>query len=139
MSVMEEAKVFVNQTWTYRGGVGQLSWVLHRVTGLGIFTFLLLHIFDIFLVGFDPVIFDTLAVIYHHPVMRIGHIFLFFCVLFHAVNGMRVIILDFFPVLWQQQKQSATIAGVIIGLIFVISTGLILYDTLFGSHGILAH
>ncbi len=137
MSVMEDAKIFVNQTWTYKGGVGQLSWVLHRVTGLGIFAFLLLHIIDIFLVGFDPSIFNTLAVIYHNPVMRVGHIFLFFCVLFHAVNGGRIIILDFFPVLWRHQKQSVMVAAVVFAALFIPSTLYIIYDILLGSHGIL--
>ncbi len=136
MSVVENARVFIDQTWTYRGGLGQLSWVLHRVTGIGIFSFLMLHIVDIFLIGFDPVVFDTLAVIYHHPIMRAGHIFLFFCVLFHAVNGMRVVILDLFPVLWRYQKQSVIWSTVVFGLLFIPSTLLIIYDTLFGLHGI---
>lgn len=137
MSVMEDARVFVNRTWTYKGGVGQLSWVLHRVTGLGIFAFLLLHIIDIFLVGFDPTVFNTLAVIYHNPIMRIGHIFLFFCVLFHAVNGARIIILDFFPVLWRHQKQSVMWAAIVFAILFIPSTLFIIYDVLLGSHGIL--
>ena len=136
MSVLQDAKLFVEQTWTYRGGLGQLSWVLHRVTGIGIFAFLLLHIFDIFLVGFDPLYFDTLAILYHHPLMRIGHIFLFFSVLFHAVNGMRIIVLDFVPSLWKYQKESVVFAAIAFGILFIPSTILILYDTLFGSHGI---
>ena len=32
---------------TYRGREGQIAWMLHRVTGVGIFLFLALHILDL--------------------------------------------------------------------------------------------
>lgn len=38
----------------YRGKVGMWSWVLHRVTGVGIFFFLLVHILDTALVRVSP-------------------------------------------------------------------------------------
>ena len=31
---------------TYRGREGQIAWMLHRLTGLGVFFFLALHIID---------------------------------------------------------------------------------------------
>ena len=39
---------------TYRGGVGQLSFILHRVTGLGILLFLVIHVVDTSTVFFFP-------------------------------------------------------------------------------------
>jgi succinate dehydrogenase / fumarate reductase cytochrome b subunit len=116
-------------TRTYKGGVGQISWILHRLAGLGIFAFLALHIFDIFLVGFDPYYFETLAVLYHHPVMRFGHIGLFFCVLFHAINGIRIIVLDFVPELWESQKASVTFAWAVFAVLFLASSSFIIWDT----------
>jgi len=38
---------------TYRGGPGHWSWVLHRLTGVGVFLFLLIHIVDISIIGWD--------------------------------------------------------------------------------------
>ncbi len=129
MSVISNATAYITQTWRYKGREGQWAWILHRVTGIGIFVFLALHIFDIFLIGFGPEPFNTLAVIYHLPLARIGHIFLFFCVLFHAVNGVRIIIMDFWPRLWQYQRQSVWWAVAVFLVIFLPSTAWILYDT----------
>ena len=128
MSVMSNAVSFVSQTLRYKGREGHWAWILHRAAGIGVFVFLALHIFDIFLVGFGPEPFNTLAIIYHHPLARIGHIFLFFGVLFHAINGVRITILDFWPQLWKYQRQSVWIVAVIFLVLFIPSTIVILVD-----------
>lgn len=101
---------------------------IHRASGVGVFAFLALHIINIWLVGFGPEPFNTLAVLYRHPAARILHVFLFFGVLFHAVNGLRLIILDFWPGLWRFRRGSVWAAAVIFLLIFVPSALLILMD-----------
>jgi succinate dehydrogenase / fumarate reductase cytochrome b subunit len=106
----------------YRGKEGQWSWILHRLTGLGIFLFLALHIFDIYLILLGPEPFNTLSTIYHHPVARIGHIFLFFSLLWHAFNGARITMLDFMPHLWKYQRQAVQIQVVVFLAVFVPST-----------------
>ncbi|HYN87415.1 MAG TPA: succinate dehydrogenase, cytochrome b556 subunit [Ardenticatenaceae bacterium] len=107
----------------YRGREGQWSWILHRVTGLGIFLFLVLHIFDIYLMGFGPQgPFNSLLFIYHQPWARIMHIFLFFGVLFHAINGIRITIFDFWPRLWRYQRSAVWLQVVVFLAIFVPST-----------------
>lgn len=107
----------------YRGREGQWSWILHRVTGLGIFLFLVLHIFDIYLMGFGPQgPFNSLLFIYHQPWARIMHIFLFFGVLFHAINGIRITIFDFWPRLWRYQRSAVWLQVVVFLGIFVPST-----------------
>lgn len=106
----------------YRGREGQWSWILHRLTGLGIFLFLALHIFDIYLILLGPEPFNTLSTIYHHPVARIGHIFLFFSLLWHAFNGARITLLDFMPHLWKYQRQAVQVQVVVFLAVFVPST-----------------
>ena len=101
---------------------------IHRVSGVGLFAFLALHIINIWLVGFGPEPFNTLAIFYRHPAARILHVFLFFGVLFHAVNGLRLIILDFWPGLWRFRRGSVWAAAVIFLLTFVPSALLILMD-----------
>jgi len=125
---MSNAVSFVSQTLRYKGGEGHWAWILHRASGIGVFVFLALHIFDIFLVGFGPQVFNSLAVIYHHPLLRIGHIFLFFGVLFHAVNGIRIVIMDFWPRLWKYQRQSVWLVAVIFLAIFIPAAVAIVVD-----------
>ena len=112
----------------------QIAWILHRVTGVGMFIFLVLHILHISLIGFGPEPFNTVTAFLNQPLARILHIFLFFSVLFHAVNGIRVIILDFWPALWQYRRQSVNIATAVFLLIFIPSALLILMDAFLPSN-----
>ena len=118
----------IKQGIQYRGREGQWSWILHRLTGLGVFFFLALHIFDIYLILMGPEPFNSLATIYHHPVARVGHIFLFFSVLWHAFNGARITLLDFMPHLWKYQRQAVWIQVVVFLAVFLPSTLAITYS-----------
>lgn len=83
----------------YRGGIGQWAWAIHRAAGLGILAFLLVHIFDIFLVNFGPTLFNELLFLYKGTAARALEVLLLFGLLYHALNGFRLILSDFFPVL----------------------------------------
>jgi succinate dehydrogenase cytochrome b556 subunit len=80
----------------YRGGIGQWAWAVNRVAGVGVLLFLALHIFDIFLVAF-PALFEELLIIYKGPIPRVLEVFLVFGLLYHGVNGLRLILMDFKP------------------------------------------
>lgn len=82
----------------YRGGAGQWAWAIHRAAGLGVLAFLLLHIFDIFLAAFGPQLFNDLLFLYKGWLSRILEILLLFGLLYHALNGLRIILMDFFPI-----------------------------------------
>ncbi|MEN8162189.1 MAG: succinate dehydrogenase, cytochrome b556 subunit [Myxococcota bacterium] len=94
---------------SYRGGSGYLLWALHRVTGLGLLLFLALHIVDIFLLSFGPAAFEHLLVLYTSPPGRLMEIFLLFGVLFHAVNGLRIIVQDLFTKSWERRRHDRLI------------------------------
>lgn len=81
----------------YRGGVGQWAWILHRAAGLGVLLFLILHIVDIFLAAFGPSVFNKLLFIYHSPIFKPLIILLVFGVVYHAFNGLRLVLIDFWP------------------------------------------
>ena len=94
----------------YRGGSGYILWALHRITGLGVLLFLALHIVDIFLLSFGPSAFEHLLVLYTSPPGRLMEIFLLFGVVFHAVNGLRIIVQDFVPKTWAHRGHGRLIA-----------------------------
>lgn len=81
----------------YRGGSGQWAWVIHRAAGLGVLAFLMLHIVDIFVAAFGPALFNDLLFLYKGPVARLGEILLAFGLIYHALNGLRIIAADFIP------------------------------------------
>lgn len=89
----------------YRGGVGQWAWILHRAAGVGILLFLILHIVDIFLAAFGPEVFNKLLFIYHSWVFRPLIALLVFGVVYHALNGVRIVLIDFWPRVTVYQAQ----------------------------------
>lgn len=79
----------------YRGGAGMWAWLLHRATGLGILGFLLVHIADTSLVLTGPDAYDHIIALYRAPYFRVLEVALVASVLFHALNGLRIILIDF--------------------------------------------
>lgn len=92
------AKVTMRSLITYRGGVGQLSFILHRVTGVGILLFLVIHVVDTASVFFFPSLYADAIAVYRSVPFMIGEIFLVFSVIYHGVNGARIAVLDLFLV-----------------------------------------
>ena len=82
----------------YRGGEGMWSWVAHRITGVAVFFFLLVHVLDTALVRVSPHAFDTVIATYKTPIVNLLEVGLVGAVLYHALNGIRVILIDF----WSQ-------------------------------------
>jgi succinate dehydrogenase / fumarate reductase cytochrome b subunit len=89
----------------YKGGIGQWSWALHRITGVGVLVFLLLHILDTFLIILGPEHYNTIIALYRVPAFRVMEVGLFAAVLFHALNGVRIILVDFWPDLTRVHRQ----------------------------------
>ena len=81
---------------TYRGKSGQWAFLAHRVSGFLVFAFLLLHVVDVSLVRW-PSLYDDVHRLYGNVVLRLFEVGLLFALLFHALNGLRVIAVDFFP------------------------------------------
>ncbi len=81
----------------YRGREGQWSWIAHRVTGVGILLFLFAHIVDTSLVGWGPDAYNRVVAVYHHPVVQFMELGLVGAVIYHGLNGIRIMIIDFWP------------------------------------------
>ena len=81
----------------YRGDPGMWSWLLHRITGATIFFFLLVHVLDTALVRVGPQAYNEVIDTYKTPIVGLMEMGLVAAVLYHALNGLRVILIDF----WQ--------------------------------------
>jgi succinate dehydrogenase / fumarate reductase cytochrome b subunit len=80
----------------YRGREGQISFILHRLTGLGTLLFLSIHILDTATVYFFPSLYAHAIDLYRSTPLMIGEIILVFCVIYHGINGLRIAIFDLF-------------------------------------------
>lgn len=96
----------------YKGGVGQWSWVLHRFTGVGVLLFLIFHILDTALILLGPELYNKVIGIYRLPLFGLTEIGLFAAVLYHSLNGVRIVVIDFWPAStrWHKQMFAAVMA-----------------------------
>jgi succinate dehydrogenase / fumarate reductase cytochrome b subunit len=90
---------------SYRGREGYWAWLLHRVSGVAIILFLFLHVLDTCLVGFGPNAYETFVSIYRVPVFRVLEVALSGAVLYHGINGLRIILIDFVETATRIQHQ----------------------------------
>ena len=89
----------------YRGREGMWSWVAHRITGIAVFLFLFVHVLDTALVRVSPDAYDATIATYKTPLVNLMEVGLVGAVLFHALNGLRIILVDFWSVGTRYQKQ----------------------------------
>lgn len=120
----------------YRGGEGMWSWVAHRITGVAVFFFLLVHVLDTALVRVSPDAYDLVIASYKTPIVNLMEVGLVGAVLYHALNGLRIILVDF----WAEgpRHQKGMFRGIVVVwlLLMVPGTYFMLKHTieaLFGS------
>jgi succinate dehydrogenase / fumarate reductase cytochrome b subunit len=84
----------------YRGQGPMLAFILHRLGGLGMLLFVSIHILSSYVGGDLGVLLND---IYTNWIFQA---FVFFCALFHAVNGLRITLLDLWPRLLAHQREA---------------------------------
>lgn len=110
----------------YRGPAGYLTYILHRIGGLGMGIFITLHILASFIGGDFG---GTINGVYENWAFQI---FMFFCVMFHAINGLRITILDLFPKLLDYQTEAIWIEWAVFIPLYATSVFVILKTALGG-------
>jgi len=81
----------------YKGSPGQWSWVAHRITGVAVILFLFAHVVDTAVVGWGPEAYDRVVSVYHNWAVKLLELGLVAAVLYHAINGVKIMVFDFWP------------------------------------------
>jgi succinate dehydrogenase / fumarate reductase cytochrome b subunit len=102
-----------------------LVFVLHRIGGLGMAIFITIHILSYFGGEIGTFVND----IYMNWVFQL---FMFFFVLFHAINGLRITILDLWPKLVPFQREAIWIEWAVFLPIYLIAVFVIVRTGLGG-------
>jgi succinate dehydrogenase/fumarate reductase cytochrome b subunit len=92
------------QGMKYKGGGPMLAWLFHRLGGLAMVVFVGMHILASFSsqqLGSDLAV--TINLIYTNWIFQAV---LYFFVLFHVLNGLRIICLDFWPRFLKFQREA---------------------------------
>ena len=110
----------------YKGQGPMLTFVLHRIGGLGMAIFITIHMLSSFLGGEGGKLANS---IYENWAFQI---FIFFCVLFHAINGLRITIFDLFPKLIEHQREAIWLEWAVFLPVFGIAV-LVIIGTALGG------
>ena len=122
-----------SQGTLYRGRQGMWSWVAHRITGIAIFFFLLVHVLDTAVVRISPEAYNAVIGMYKNPVMGLGEAGLVAAICYHAFNGLRIILIDF----WKDgaKHQKTMLWGVLVLWLLTMVPFLIRHLAIvFGGH-----
>ena len=113
----------------YKGQGPMLTFVLHRVGGLGIAIFITLHLLGTFLTAINVQGATFINAIYENWAFQL---FIFFCALFHAINGLRITILDLWPKLIQYQREAIWVEWAVFIPVYAMAVFVILQTALGG-------
>jgi len=88
----------------YRGKSGQWAFLGHRISGFLVLLFLLLHVVDVSLLRW-PDAYDQVHRLYGNVVLRLFEVGLLFALVFHSLNGLRIVAVDVFPDAVRNQRR----------------------------------
>lgn len=115
----------------YRGGGPMFAWILHRLGGLAMIVFVGMHIYAGFLMQqFGSELGTTINIFYESAYFQIV---LYFFIIFHAINGLRIIILDMWPKLLQYQPELIWLEWLIVLPIYGLSVFISIQNLISGS------
>jgi len=77
-----------------RYGAERYAYALHRLTGLGILSYFILHIFVTGARLGGPGQWEARMAFFEKPVFKVGELLLFLACAYHAVNGIRLAIVE---------------------------------------------
>jgi succinate dehydrogenase / fumarate reductase cytochrome b subunit len=106
------------------------SWLFHRVSGLAILLFLLIHIVDISMLCFGPTVYNTSIYLFDQWEARLLSLALVAAILYHALNGLRIMLIDFWPKAVKYQKV-LFVAALVLTMAFIIPVTYIIIGPVF--------
>ncbi len=102
----------------YKLRVGMFAWILHRLTGLALVGYLVLHVWGLKAIT-NPEAYNALITSYHAPIFKVGEFLLLGAVIYHALNGLRIVLIDF--VGWSpNQKRLFWTLGAVAAVLLVV-------------------
>lgn len=126
-----------------RWGIERYLYSIHRITGVGLLLFFMIHIFESSLRVFGPETWIAAMDNLKHPLFKIGEILVFSGFAFHALNGIRLILIELGLAVGKAEepiypyRSSINTQRPLLVVIMILSALLILaggYDFLFLAH-----
>jgi succinate dehydrogenase / fumarate reductase, cytochrome b subunit len=98
--------------YSYYSFVGTWAWLLHRLSGVALIFYLMMHIWVIHTLTMGPRAFNDIMIFLSSVPFKVLEVGLWGVILFHAFNGIRIIIVDFFNGSVAQKKWFFFLVGI---------------------------
>ncbi len=100
----------------YKVRTGMFAWMAHRLSGVALVLYLILHIWGLKALSSREA-YNALIASYHAPVFKVGEFLLWCAVVYHMLNGLRIVLIDFMGWSPNQKKLFWTLGAVAVLLI----------------------
>lgn len=121
-----DQKNWISQNLSYKKDSGSWAWILHRITGVALIAYLFLHVYSLSPLTQGEAAFNNKMEVYMTPFFMAVEWFLFAFVLFHSLNGLRIVLVD-----WadgaKYHKQLYRLSW-ILGIILFIAMGVLMFS-----------
>lgn len=97
----------------YRGREGHWAYIFHRISGLAVLSFLTIHILDTSTVYFFPSLYEHAINVYRSTPFLLGEIALVAAVIYHGLNGYKIIYFDQRPDRWNPDSDAKWFWGIV--------------------------
>ena len=104
----------------YKIRADMISWILHKITGFAIVSFLIFHIWGMSQMSKGPDAFNAVIEAYKTPLFKFGEVLLLGAILVHGLNGMRIILGEFTRWAMDRHRLLLVLTYVIAGVLFII-------------------
>jgi len=103
----------------YRISWAELAWLGHRLSGIGVLLYLFMHIVENATLAFGPEVYDFTQTLFRNLPVRLGEILLMAALVYHSLNGLRVIVMDFWPrsTLWYRPLTYGVVGATVLAMV----------------------
>jgi succinate dehydrogenase / fumarate reductase cytochrome b subunit len=128
---MAEFKKFDQKSWVktnlnYKKDSGSWAWILHRITGIALIAYLFMHIFSLSPLSQGRQAFNEFMSHYTTPFFMAMEWFLFAFVLFHSLNGVRIVLVDWAD--GARYHKSLYRYSIVIGVVMFFAMGYVMFS-----------
>lgn len=104
---------------SYRVSWAQLAWFGHRLSGIGVLAYLFMHIVETSMVTLGPEVYNATLGLFKNLPIRLGEVVLMAALVYHSLNGLKVILLDFVPAatVWYRPLTYGVVIATVVAMV----------------------
>lgn len=119
-------KDWLKETAKYKRDPGSWAWIYHRISGIALIGYLFLHIYSLSTLTQGKEVFEAKMKTFLSPGFMVLEWILFIFVLFHSLNGIRIVLVDWAD--GARYHKQLYRASWVIGVVIFLAMGFIMFS-----------